>query len=88
MGLIINSLYFHDYFFLIYFYLEDNCFNYVVLVVSVLQGQSAIRKHMSPPSEPPSHPLPQPTPLGCRRALSWLRVMHQLPAGYFTYRNV
>ena len=45
---------------------------------------------MCPPrSEPPSHVLPHPIPLGCPRApaLSTLRYVSSLLVSYFTYGN-
>ena len=78
---------FFDSFFSLSFLLEDNCFTircWPLLHISMNQPQVYI---CPLPPEQPSHSPPNPTPLGCHRALGWVPCVFPL-AIYFIYGNV
>ena len=62
---------FLTFYFLIYFYLEDNCFTVLYWFLPYNDVNQLWVDPCPPSPEPPSHPLPHPTPLGCHRALGW-----------------
>ena len=76
---------FYQWEFLFYF-----IFNWRIIIILQLsathQHESAIGIHMSPSLEPPSHLLPNPTPLVCHRAPVWIPwVREQIPIGHLFY---
>ena len=69
---------------------------HIALVSEIHQHESAISVHMPPPSGPPFHLPPQPTPLGCHRVSGlsslhhtadshWLSILHTIMCMFQCY---